>query len=290
MPSATRLAAMQAKAGLPATGKLPVPDEIIAQEEAETAARRARKATAKTPKPVKEAKPAKIAKAPAVIAPKSDPAATKARVEAEKGAAQAKSMKALEPIAKEVNTRFEKAAKLDGQSDDHRLAAALRLEDARKEAEKVGLNFKKWVEENIVGQSYETVRKLVAVAQAPVPALALADMRTKNKEASKKHRAKTAASRDTSKPAAPTASPFKRADEALSALDDKTSLELLKSRAGKIGMAVVSETAAKLATPGIGATPVDAVVAAFMALAPREKTDAAFLIAEAIGMKLTSAL
>lgn len=82
--------------------------------------------------------------------------------------------------AKEIDVRFEKASKLDGQADDHRLAAALLLADAKKKCEDVGLNFKEWANANI-HQSYENVRKLVTVGQAEDPKLALTDMREANK-------------------------------------------------------------------------------------------------------------
>jgi hypothetical protein len=107
----------------------------------------------------------------------------------------------LAPIANEVNVRFEKAAAMEGKADDHRLAAALKLADAKKKVEDAGLSFKSWVEKNIKLQSWENVRKLAVVGASGDPekaALALADLRGKTKKAMQKHRDKKKASRDTS--------------------------------------------------------------------------------------------
>lgn len=153
---------------------------------------------------------------------------------------------ALVPVAKEINHRFKQATKLDGQADDHRLAAAIQLAEAKVKCEGVAMNFKRWAEENIV-QSYETIRKLAAVGAADDPKLALEDMRGKNKVANKKHRDATVrVSRDTTEEAAsvaPTAplSPFARADAALEQLEDTVRLNVIASAAGDLGMNVVPE-------------------------------------------------
>jgi hypothetical protein len=96
-------------------------------------------------------------------------------------------MKELLPIAKEINARLDSASKMDTKAADHRLSAALMLEEARKKCEAAKINFKKWALENIP-YSYENVRKLVAVGAAPEPAKALEDLRLKNAEANKRHR------------------------------------------------------------------------------------------------------
>lgn len=132
-----------------------------------------------------EPDPAKVAKAEA----------KKAEREA-KEKAIAEATKALGPIAKEVNVRLEKAAKMEKDADDHRLAAALQLKEAEERCKAAGIPFKKWSEENVKGQSYETVRKLLAVGKAPEPALALADMRAKNAAANKRLREKQRAERE----------------------------------------------------------------------------------------------
>ena len=71
-----------------------------------------------------KAKPAKKAK----VGPKTNVAV----VEAPKKLSAEQIEKKLGPLANEINVRFEKIAKLDGQADDHRLAAALRLEEAKQ--------------------------------------------------------------------------------------------------------------------------------------------------------------
>ncbi|HZX69788.1 MAG TPA: hypothetical protein VFE77_03135 [Rhodanobacter sp.] len=117
--------------------------------------------------------------------------AAKEKAKAAKGSAsevkakeQAAEEERLKPIAKEINVRLEKAAKLEDDADDHRLAAAIQLEVAATRCKEAGIKFATWAAENL-SQSYETIRKLVAVGKSPNPALALADMRGKNKEANK---------------------------------------------------------------------------------------------------------
>ena len=57
--------------------------------------------------------------------------------------------KKLSPLANEINVRFEKASKLDGQADDHRLAAALRLNEAKQLCAASGIRFREWVEKEV---------------------------------------------------------------------------------------------------------------------------------------------
>lgn len=198
----------------------------------------------------------------------------------------------LQPMAKEINHRFEEALKLDGKADDHRLAAALRIADAKKLCEGNGVNFKKWVEANVVGQTYETVRKLATVGISGDPAkaaIALSDMRGKNKSANKAHRDKKKSEAKGNQ--GPKMTPFKAADEALSKLDDKTTLSLLQGKAKKMGMAVVSETTAKNAAKSSGATvDYDGMVESFKALKPGEKVQFLTWAAGDIGYRLTSLL
>lgn len=89
---------------------------------------------------------------------------------------QAQIERKLDPIAKEVNVRLEKADKNDALADDHRLAAAIRLDDAKAACKEMGVTFKKWAEDNIAW-SYDTVRKLARIGGADDPAAAIADMR-----------------------------------------------------------------------------------------------------------------
>lgn len=93
----------------------------------------------------------------------------------------------LRPIAKEINVRFERADKYETQADDHRLAAALQLAQARKMCHSVKISFKDWCDTNVT-TGYETVRKLAVIGSKPNPRLALEDMRHKNKIANKNMR------------------------------------------------------------------------------------------------------
>ena len=109
---------------------------------------------------------------------------------AEKAAEVTKANLKLSPLAKEVNVRFEKIAKLEGDANDHRLAAALRLAEAEKIAVAAGIKFRDWAVENIKEQSWETVRKLVYVGKSEDPKLALTDQRKANAKRNQEHRAK----------------------------------------------------------------------------------------------------
>lgn len=85
----------------------------------------------------------------------------------------------LATLAHEINTRFTLADRHDAQANDHRLAAAIRLAEAKKVCEERKINFRRWAEES-VPQSYETVRKLAGVGAAPDPQLALETWRARN--------------------------------------------------------------------------------------------------------------
>ena len=152
----------------------------------------------------------------------------------------------LKPIAKEINERLHKATVMTSDAFDHRLAAAIRLEDARKMCQKSGVQFKKWVEAN-VKQSYETVRKLIAVGAASDPKLALEDMRLSTKKRVEKHRAKASSEKvlrnttESSGPSTgPSRTPWEIADDMVASLDDKGQLSLIESRAHLIGRKVIT--------------------------------------------------
>jgi hypothetical protein len=200
---------------------------------------------------------------------------------------------ALKPIAKEINVRFIKAAKLDGQADDHRLAAAMKLAEAKAKCEADKMNFKKWAEEN-VSQGYETVRKLVAVGAADNPQAALEDLRGKNKDANKKLRDKQAkVSRDTkegARDAAPTVAPltpFGRAEAALEALEDTVRVNVLGSAAGDVGMVMIAEKAHNdlkaEAKKAKAKQTLAAIKAAFDKLKASDKMDLLEYVADAVG-------
>jgi len=188
---------------------------------------------------------------------------------------QETAMKSLAPIAKEVNQILELAQRADDQAHDRRLSAALKLEEARKIAETAKLNFKAWCEKNVT-QSYETVRKLVAIGGSKNPKQALEDLRHRNKKANKKLRDKKAAALAVI--AAPAETPYIRAEKALDAMKDKDQHTFLDSKAKKIGFRVVSEDDVKVleqvkrgvapapAEATTNGDPIQALQAAFMAL------------------------
>ena len=157
--------------------------------------------------------------------------------------AVAKVEKELVSVAKEVNVRLEKANKLMSDADDHRLAAALRLAEAKARCEEVDISFKAWAEQNITEQSYENVRKLAYVGSQDDPKQALADLRTRTKKAVEAHRekAKVAKAESAKQITGPAKSPFTVAEESIAKLDEKSAVNLIESRAKKLGMKVISD-------------------------------------------------
>ena len=134
----------------------------------------------------------------------------------------------LPEIAKEVNTRLELAQQIEGKADDHRLAAALGLENAKKECKKAKVNFKKWCEANVKWK-YETVRKLARIGASSNPPKALQDLREGVKKAVKKSRATKAAT---------AADPVAVATKAISAMPDEERQDFIRSQVATSGVAV----------------------------------------------------
>ncbi len=97
--------------------------------------------------------------------------------------------KKLEGIKDKINARLEKAAVQENKADDHRLAAAIHLEEARQACKGTPIKFRDWVDKN-VSQSYETVKTLVRIGAAENPKLALEDLRNKSAKANREARAR----------------------------------------------------------------------------------------------------
>ena len=230
----------------------------------------------------------KAAKAKPTKKPKSK--TNVAVVEAPKKLTAEQIEKKLAPIGNEINVRFEKIAKLDGQADDHRLAAALRLEEAKQFCGAHGVKFRAWVEANIKSQSWETVRKLAAVGGAPNPQLALEDMRKKNAAANKQHREKKKIKEVERK--------VFGAAEALLAAKPEEALKAVRAFAADQGLTVMSKTDATelkqkaKSAEMVKAEPLtlDALKAAFQALPARDKMDFVRFAAGEVGGKFVSAL
>lgn len=116
----------------------------------------------------------------------------KVSTQAKAKGAQSKALAELAPLAKEINHRLKEAEQIEGKAFDHRLAACLQLDQAKRRCVKSKINFKNWCDENIA-QSYETVRKLAACGGAKKPALALEDLRARTARAMRVSRAKVKA-------------------------------------------------------------------------------------------------
>lgn len=189
-----------------------------------------------------------------------------------------KALTKLAGTAKEINERLDRAAVADKKGDDHRLAAALKLEEARKLCVEKGIKFKEWVESNVT-QKWETVRKLVAIGGSPEPAKALADLREKVKAANKKLNAKKAAGSKSSPLKGGAHSAFKAADDAVAALDEKQQTVIVAERAAKLGLTV--------APKGKVVSGLDAVKRAFLdTLEPQEKVAFVTWAANEIGVSV----
>lgn len=78
----------------------------------------------------------------------------------------------LATLAHEINYRFVAASRTDKLSMDHRVAAAIRLAEARAECKRLSLDFKKWAEGS-VPQTYETVMRFARIGAAENPVEAL---------------------------------------------------------------------------------------------------------------------
>lgn len=190
---------------------------------------------------------------------KSDAKKEAAKVKAKEKAEteKAKTIKSLVPIAKEINTRIDKAAKMFKDADDHRLAAAIKMDDARGVCRDMKIPFQDWVKDN-VKQSYETVRKLLPIGAAEneeegAGKLLLTDMREGNKQANKKHRDKKkaapgSASGDETVAKKPKP-PANRAIEALKELPDEQAAELVKDQARRLKINVEGNKEAETLSP-----------------------------------------
>ena len=100
----------------------------------------------------------------------------------------------LGTMATEINVRLGKAEGYDGRAetalqkaDDHRLAAALQLAEARMLADAHHIGWKRWVDKHI-DRSYRDVKRLVAIGSAQDPVLALESARKHGRDAKARSR------------------------------------------------------------------------------------------------------
>lgn len=219
--------------------------------------------------------------------------ASKKAAELDGKANQTATLRKLETDAKEINTRFEKVAKLDGQADDHRLAAAIRLAEVKSKCEEAKIPFQKWCDDNITDQSFRTLRQLAGIGAQPEPRLALEDLRGKNKEANQKLRdaKKERTSTSTSKPqgsTGPTEAPFTRAENFMATLDEKTRDAVMEATAHKVGKVLVPADAAKEVAQSAKLDPLARAKAVFDALRPADKVALLRYAADETGFSVVS--
>lgn len=183
-------------------------------------------------------------------------AKVKAEMEAEakKTADELKRVQAdLDRSAKEIEARITAAARDEDKAWDHRLAASLILADVKKTCDENKLNFKKWCEENLKEQSYETIRKLASAGAGgeKKAVKAIEDMRARNALANKKLRERKKGAKPEKAPARIDLVAAARA--AVDQLTDKKQLSFLTERAKGLGFDFVPQgTAAPQDTASIG--------------------------------------
>ena len=173
--------------------------------------------------------------------------AKRAVAEAKAKGAQTTALKTLTPIAKDINTRLEKAAKMENDAYDHRLAAAIRLNDAHKIIKKTkGITIKGWCENNIE-HSYSNVKHLTKVGAAKNPRLALEDLRVKNKLANAALRERVAKAKQPAvkktrasgkKP--PKLSVGERVEAVLTSTDNQHAVKIIEAAAEQRSLVVVT--------------------------------------------------
>lgn len=137
----------------------------------------------------------------------ADKKRAKDKIEKDKKAKSDTALRKLDTEAKEINVRMDKAAKLNRDADDHRLAAALKLAIAKDTCRDAKISFSDWVEAHI-NLGYESVRKLLPIgaaenAEEGAGKTMLTDMRNANKAANKKSRDKQKADKATGPKAEP---------------------------------------------------------------------------------------
>lgn len=226
--------------------------------------------------------------------------AERSKAEAEAKGKQTTALNKLAPVAKRVNARFASAKKMEGKADDHRLAAAIELAEAKQDARAAGINFKDWADREITEQSWETVRKLVMIGEADDPALALEDMRNKNKSANKKLNAGKAKGMKSSAKGAAKGNagqrhePYEAVQQDLLALEDKGRAAVVAAGAAADGNVVMDKTEVKDLRSAVkkagGKLSLNEVITAFDLLGPRDRMKLLKHAAKATGVSLNTDL
>ncbi|MEE9598178.1 MAG: hypothetical protein V3V96_15510 [Acidiferrobacterales bacterium] len=192
----------------------------------------------------------------------------------------------LNSTAKEINVRLEKAKTANQKAQDHRLAAALLLAEARTKCNEGGVKFKSWVADNIM-QSYDTVRKLASVGASENPTEALENIRLANKEHSVTKRKKLTKAKELEQKV----TPYQRATKAVEVLEDQVQLNLATSIVGKADLVVISKTELKeikkLATSKDSGTALETVIIAFDTLSLSDRMRLVEYGAKRVGVTIT---
>lgn len=195
----------------------------------------------------------------------------------------------LAPIAKEINVRLDKATQALDKADDHRLAAALRLDEAKTMCGKSGVKFNEWRKDNVVEQSERTIRQLVAIGASKEPAKALADLREGNKVANKKLRdKKAAASKDGAGSDGPKVSTLDRASDMLGALQDDEARNTLGALAERQGMRMVTAEEAKRLNAAVVGPNFKDIMGLFTLATGSVQMEIVVAVCEATGTEITN--
>ena len=212
---------------------------------------------------------------------------------------------------KEIVTRLQKAADMEGKADDHRLAAALKMAEVEgkfAETKPKGVTFRKWCEAQAIvapdirGRSWENVRKLLAVGKADDPQQALTDMREGNRAAVAKNREKNkanAGSQTSASPASPggaspaspggataAETPLQRIESILGGMKDEEAANAAASIAQARGLKMVASDAIVFSPTAINA--MQQVKQAIGMFTPAERMSLAEWLTEQIEADITA--
>ncbi len=226
-------------------------------------------------------------------------AVSKANAEKEAKALIVKTENTLRATAKDINVRMEKAKKYADQADDMRLAASLRLAEAKQACDDAKIPFQKWCEKNLEF-GWENARKLERIGREGEDGArkALADLRQKAALAQKKHREKKeGAQRQISGPTSTgqksSKTELQQANEALDKLTEVGRKTFVEDRARNMGMVAIPadsysnlEKVRKDLEKKQAGSALDRAKAAFDALSAADKMKLATYASEIIGATL----
>lgn len=279
------------KAGATGRRSRPGSTKSPAATEAQKAAQKAKAEADATAKAAKQAAD-KAARDAEKAKKKADQEAQKAKQEAEAKGKQTTALRNLEPKARTIKARWDKAAKADANADDHRLAAALEMKAAQDMCKEAKINWREWAEANLpVG--WETTRKMVKIASSDDPKAAIADMRAATAQANARLRAKRASEgakavsgpKGNVDPAKADAkmTPIKATEAAFASVTEAGQRSFVETQAKNMGKVLVDPETAKAARKVADAAPEDRAKDAFKALTPDQRMTFLEWAAEEVG-------